>query len=99
MLAILDVDPSQLGVEDGLLVLVAAEAGLLEFGLRGRVHRRGHAFAEVDFLVDVRPRVLSGPEPVLENLHAALKEVVENTFLSKVRWWVVVRAPSSPPRS
>ena len=98
MLAILDVDPSQLGVEDGLLVLVAAEAGLLEFGLRGRVHRRGHAFAEVDFLVYVRPRVLSGPEPVLENLHAALK-VVEITFLSKVRWWVVVRAPSSPPRS
>ena len=98
MLTILDVDPSQLGVEDGLLVLVAAEAGLLEFGLRGRVHRRGHAFAEVDFLVDVRPRVLSGPEPVLENLHAASK-VVEITFLSKVRWWVVVRAPSSPPRS
>ena len=55
MLTILDVDPSQLGVEDGLLILVAAEAGLLEFGLRGRVHRWGHAFAEVDFLVDVRP--------------------------------------------
>ncbi len=75
MLTILDVDPSQLGVEDGLLILVAAEAGLLEFGLRGRVHRWGHAFAEVDFLVNIRPRVLSGPETVLENLHAALKVV------------------------
>lgn len=53
MLSILDVDSSQLRVEDGLLILITAKAGLLELSLGGRVHRGRHPFAEVDFLVNV----------------------------------------------
>ena len=45
------------------------------------MNRRGRAFAEVDLLDNVRPRVLSGPETLLENLNAALKVVEDYLFV------------------
>jgi hypothetical protein len=68
MLSILDVDSSQLGVEESLLILITAKTGLLKFSLSGRVHRRRHSFTKVDFLVKVSARVLSSPKTVLKNL-------------------------------
>ena len=94
MLSILDVDSSQLGVEEGFLILITAKAGLLEFSLSGRVHRGGHSFAEVDFLVYVCARVLSGPKAVLKNL----RKVKTGGMLPFFRmcagvWWSELHPP------